>query len=52
MESAIVTSAASLVVVPFAMGVDSVSATCGAASGVGSAMSCCLDQRGARYFSA
>lgn len=37
-ESAIVTSAASEVVVPFVMGVGSVSATCGTVSGVASDM--------------
>ena len=40
-ESAMVTSATSLVaVVPFVMGVGSVSATCGTASDVGSVMMC------------
>lgn len=48
-ESAIVTSAVSVVVVPFVMGIGSVSAACGAASGVGSAMLYCRSDRGSVF---
>lgn len=48
-ESAIVMSAASMVV-PFMVGVGSVSVTCGVASAVGSAMLCVLKYSGLDYF--